>query len=131
MRVTKTIREYIEKKVWEKIEKQYEAEKLEADRQVKIRNEIVEAASEAAEKVFKEAIINAAQNIEFLEIFEDRFPTIYRCDCLDLKDKCYTNSVHHWRDRAKRVWKEKVDDIIVALELGGTKADLDKMLNEI
>lgn len=131
MRVTKTIREYIEKKVWEKIEVKYEAEKLEAERQDKVRNEILNAASEAAEKVYREAVINAAQNIDFLEIYEDRMPSIYRGGCLEIKDRCYTNSVHHWRDRARSEWREVVDNIVVTLELGGTKNDLDKMLSEI
>lgn len=131
MRVTKTIREYIEKKVWEKIEVKYEAEKLEAERQDKVRNEILNAASEAAEKVYREAVINAAQNIDFLEIYEDRMPNIYRSGCLEIKDRCYTNSVHHWRDRARSEWREIVDNIVVTLELGGTKNDLDEMLSEI
>lgn len=131
MRVTKTIREYIEKKVWEKIDAKYEAEKLEAERQNKIKNEILEAASEAAERVYRETIINAAQNIDFLEVHEDRMPNIYRSNCIDIKDRCYTNSVHHWRDRARSEWREKVDNIVVTLELGGTKNDLDKMLSEI
>lgn len=131
MRVTRTIREYIEKKVWEKIEAKYEAEKLEAERQDEVQREILKAASEAAEKVYKETVINAAQNIDFLEIFEDRMPNIYRSNCIDIKDRCYINSVHHWRDRARTEWREIVDNIVVTLELGGTKNDLDKMLSEI
>ena len=131
MRVTKTIREYIEKKVWEKVEVKYEAEKLEAERQDKVRNEILNAASEAAEKVYRETVINAAQNIDFLEIFEDRMPSIYRGNCIDIKDRCYISSVHHWRDRAREEYREIVGNIIVTLELGGTKDDLDKMLGEI
>lgn len=131
MRVTKNIREYIEKKVWEKIEAKYEAEKLEAERQDKVKNEILKAASEAAEKVYREAVVNAAQNIDFLEIFEDRMPNIYRNNCIDIKDRCYINSVHHWRDRAREEYHEIVSNIIVTLELGGTKDDLDKMLGEI
>lgn len=131
MRVTKTIREYIEKKVWEKIEAKYEAEKLEAERQDKIRSEILNAASEAAEKVYREAVINAAQNIDFLEIYENRMPNVYCSGCIEIKDRCYINSVHHWKDRARTEWREIVDNIVVTLELGGTKNDLDKMLSEI
>ena len=131
MRVTKTIREYIEKKVDEKISAKYEAEKLEAERQIKIENEILEAASEAALKVFTEAIKNAVINIEFLEIHEECFPTCYRSNAISIKDRHYTNSVHNWRTRKNKEVKEKVDDIVVALELGGTKIDLDKMLSEI
>lgn len=131
MRVTKTIKEYIEKKVDEKISAKYEAEKLEAERQIKIENEILEAASEAALKVFTETIKNAAKNIEFLEIHEECFPNYYRSNAISIKDRCYVNSIHNWRTRKNKEVKEKVDDIIVALELGGTKADLDKMLSEI
>lgn len=131
MRVTKTIKEYIEKKVDEKISAKYEAEKLEAERQTKIENEILEAASKAALEVFAKTIKNAVANIDFLEINEECFPTCYRSNAISIKDKCYVNSVHRWTTRKNKEVKEKVDDIIVALELGGTKADLDKMLSEI
>lgn len=131
MRVTKTIKEYIEKKVWEKVSAKYEAEKLEAERQNKIREEILTAAAEAAEKVYKDSVINAAQGIEFLELHEDRFPYFFSRNCLSIKNDCYVNSVHHWATRARKEAKEVVDNIIVTLELGGTKNDLDKMLNEI
>lgn len=131
MRVTKTIREYIEKKVDEKISAKYEAEKLEAKRQTEIEKEILEAASEAALEVFTKTIKNAVTNIEFLEIHEECFPTCYKSNAISIKDRCYVNSVHHWTTRKNKEVKEKVDDIIVALELGGTKADLDKILTEI
>ena len=50
---------------------------------------------------------------------------------LDLKDRVYQTSVHNWSRRMYDEVSEKVQDIIVALELGGNKADLDRMLSEL
>lgn len=130
MRVTKTIREYIEKKVDEKISEKYLAEKLEAEKQEKVRSEILETASFLAEEAFKKAILEGAENIDFLEIKLDNIH-FYNAYSLTIKDRMYFNNVHHWRDRKNKEVKEKVDDIVIALELGGTKTDLDKMLSEI
>ena len=49
MRVTKTIREYIEKEVKARVEPKFEAEKVEAKRQEAALNDFLEGASKAAE----------------------------------------------------------------------------------
>jgi hypothetical protein len=48
-----------------------------------------------------------------------------------MKDACYLNSVHKWESRMRNEIQEAVQNIIVALELGGNKADLDRMLSEL
>lgn len=130
MRVTKNIKEYINKKVTEKISVKYEAERLEAERQEKIRSEILEAAAEAAEKVYRDIVENAVNNIDFLEFNEESLPYFYHARCVTIKDRVYVNSVHNYRTRMNREITEKVDEIIVTLELGGNKEDLDRMLND-
>ena len=131
MRVTKNIKEYITKKVEEKISVKYEVERLEAERQEKIRSEILEAAAEAAGKVYRDIVENATKNVDFLEFNEDNLPYFYNARCVTIKDRVYTNSVHNYRGRMNKEIKEKVDEIIVTLELGGNKEDLDKMLSAI
>ena len=50
---------------------------------------------------------------------------------INIVDRHMNSSVHNWQNRARAEIKEKVDDIIVTLELGGTKADLERMISEI
>ena len=132
MRVTKKVQEYIERQVKEKVYVKYEAERLEAERQKKLFEAFWEKMTETVERQ-AEAMVN-----EFLEEHGDIVERVYERHIVDychyvlqLKDKCYTNSVHMWRERANREVREIVDNIIVTLELGGSKADLDRMLSEI
>ena len=133
MRVTKKVQEYIERQVREKVYAKYEAERLEAERQEKILREFWGNLKNELEEQAKDAIDN------FLIIYGDFLERksgnseIFHCysSPILIKDKGYINSVHKWRERANEEIYKKVDDIIVTLELGGTKADLDKMLSEI
>ena len=134
MRVTKAVREYIEKQVRAKIEQKYEAEKNESERIKGIKADIetraAEAACQAAIAVFMEA-----KNYEDILSFDEKSAQdIYMSGysrVLALKDKVYQSSIHNWSRRMQNEIDEKVQDIIVTLELGGNKADLDRMLSEI
>ena len=134
MRVTKAVREYIEQQVRAKVEQKYEAEKNESKRikdiKADIENRAAEAARQAAIAVFMEA-----KNHEDILDFDEKFvQDIYMSGSsrvLDLKDRVYQNSVHNWSRRVHDEVNEKVQDIIVTLELGGNKADLDRMLSEL
>ena len=130
MRVTKTVKEYIEKCVREKVYKKYEAEANEAKRQNDIISDFEEEMEQLIRKVAKEKIDTFLKENEFAEIFEDNFGVRYGYRIKITNSNCI-NSVHCWRRRASAEVNEKVTDIIVTLELGGTKADLDRMLNEI
>lgn len=130
MRVTKNIKGYINKKVTEKISAKYDGERLEAARQEEIRSEILDAAAEAARKAYKDIVENAVKNIDFLEFNKEDLPYFYNARCITIKDRAYINSVHSYRTRMNKEIAEKVDEIIVTLELGGNKEDLDRMLND-
>ena len=132
MRVTKKAQEYIERQVREKIYAKYEDERLEAEQQEKILDEFWTILTETVEYQ-AETMVNEflEKHGDIVERHSDRDIINYCHYVLQLKDKCYINSVHKWRERANKEVREKVDDIIVTLELGGTKADLDKMLSEI
>ena len=54
MRVTKTIREFIEKEVSNRLDAKYTAEKEEADFQTKVEQEVWEVAMDAAQKAYDE-----------------------------------------------------------------------------
>lgn len=52
MRVTKTIREFIEKEVSNRLDAKYAAEKEEANFQTKVEQDVWEAAMDAAQKAY-------------------------------------------------------------------------------
>ena len=130
MRVTKTVKEYIEKCVREKVYKKYEAEEAEAKRQ----NEEIDNFIENLEDTMKEYVE------KHIKIFVEEHPYAERSSNenlvvfytpINIADRHMKSSVHNWRRRADVEVNEKVTDIVVTLELGGTKADLDRMLSEI
>ena len=134
MRVTKTIREYIEKEVSARLAPKYEAEKMEAERQSKAKNDFLEGCQAAAEAAF-DAYFEAHFS-EIADFCEDtrgdkcRYNNLcYRA--VEITDRIYTTSVHCWESRRRAEAKAKVDEIIVELELGGTKAELMEMLEKI
>ena len=135
MRVTKTVKEYIEKCVREKIYKKYEEEKAIAENESHIVNAFWEALGDEIEAIAQERVAKFIEENDFVEMTEARYTSSNITSChsnrVTIKNKVYETSVHNWRRRANAEVDEKVTDIIVTLELGGTKADLDRMLNEI
>lgn len=130
MRVTKTVREYIEKKVAEKVYVKYEAEKLEAKRQnEEINNFIKELEDTMNEYVDKHIKMFIEEHPYAERGARERLVSFYHL--MNVADRHMDSSVHNWQSRARAEIKEKVDDIIVTLELGGTKADLERMISEI
>ena len=134
MRVTKAVREYIEKQVRAKIEKKYEVEKNESKRIKDIKEDIETRAAEAARQAAIAVFMEAKNYEDILDFDEKSMQDIYMGgsrNVLGLKDRVYQNSIHNWSYRMKNEVDEKVQDIIVTLELGGNKTDLDRMLSEI
>lgn len=130
MRATKTVREYIEKKVAEKVYVKYEAEKLEAARQNEEINNFVEELGDVVNEYVEKHIKMFVEEHPYAERgARDRLVSFY--SPINVVDRHMRSSVHNWQSRARAEIKEKVDDIIVTLELGGTKADLERMISEI
>ena len=129
------MKEYIEKCVREKIYKKYEEEKAIAENESHIVNAFWEALGDEIEAIAQERVAKFIEENDFVEMAEARYTssniTSCRSNRVTIKNKVYETSVHNWRRRANAEVDEKVTDIIVTLELGGTKADLDRMLNEI
>lgn len=131
MRVSKTVREYIEKKVSEKVNAKYDAERIEAERQNKVKNDFWDSLSEELEAIAAERVNKFLEENSFAEKGARNTIISYYTDAIIVADRHMTSSVHNWRNRARTEIKEKVEDIIVTLELGGTKEDLERMINEI
>lgn len=136
MRVTKTVREYIEKQVTTKLEPKYAEEKKMAEYQMKVLKTVCDEAAEAAERAYNEVFDRIVPQTDFLK--DGRNPSygfgkldFHTTRFLSIKDATTLESVHSWHIRMGKEIKEKVDSIVVSLELGGTKADLDRMLAEL
>ena len=137
MRVTKTIREYIEKEVKVRVAPKFEAEKAEAKRQEALLSDFLEGASKAAETAwvsyFEEHFHEIAEFCEDTRRtqYGTNTPTFYNSRAATIRDRHYSSSVHQYQDHIRTECKRLVDEIIVELELGGTKAELMEMLNKI
>ena len=133
MRVTKKVENYIREQVKAKVMPKYEAEKAESKRIIGIKNDIESRASEAARQAAMAVYAEAKEYGDIFELDEDSIRKAY-LSCyrpIGIKDFCYTDSVHKWDSRYSAEVNKIVDDIIVTLELGGNKADLDRMLSEL
>ena len=134
MRVTKKVENYIREQVKAKIMPKYEAEKAESKRikdlQSDIQNRATEAARQAALAVLEEAKEHA-DVLEYHEAETEEMCLTRLAYIISLKDSIYISSVHKWSRRMEDEVNKTVDDIIVTLELGGNKADLDRMLSEL
>lgn len=131
MRVSKTVREYIEKKVSEKVNAKYDAERIEADRQNKTINDFWNNLSEELEALAAERVNRFLEKNSFAERGPGSHIVSTYSSVISIADRHMNSSVHNWRNRARTEIKEKVEDIVVTLELGGTKEDLERMISEI
>ena len=133
MRVTKKVENYIREQVKAKVMPKYEAEKAESKRIIDLRNDIESRACEAAKQAAMTVFAEAKDYDDIFELDEDSIRKAY-LSCyrpIGIKDFCYTESVHKWESRYTEEVNKIVDNIIVTLELGGNKADLDRMLSEL
>ena len=133
MRVTKKVENYIREQVKAKVMPKYEWEKAEAERIRELARDIDSRAAVAAKAAAKAVYDEAKAYSDILEYDEKSLGRAYlSCyNVVTLKDACYTTSVHKWDVRMAEEVNKAVDNIIVTLELGGNKADLDRMLSEL
>lgn len=131
MRVTKNIEDFIRKEVGLRIDHKYASDREEAGRQDVAFHEFILGCSLAAADAF-----NAYFEEHFKEVSDfviDRRKEGIRFEYCDyvatLRDS--NDTVHGWGYRKKREREEIVERIIVALELGGSKAELMLMLDEV
>lgn len=135
MRVTKTIREFIEKEVSNRLDAKYTAEKEEADFQTKVEQEVWEVAMDAAQKAYDGYMASVFTRYDFLEDLhidkERRCVELRKSMAFGIKDRLNRSSVLNWRRRKDDEARSIVNDIIVELELGGDKATLMAMLDRV
>ena len=127
MRVSKTVREYIEKQVASKFPKT-EIE-LYQEQQEQIANKMNQEYYDRVEKAKAEIIASIAKEYEINEgdiAIRNNYGNVF--STFNTPTAMLANTAKSERQKAMR---EKIDDIVVSLELGGTKADLERMLAEI
>lgn len=136
MRVTKTVKEYIEKEVTKKIYSKYEKEREAAEAERKIVNDFWKELHEYLERIARQKLNDFLQENNFVKEtnrYHTRNEPIVACTTYrtEIEGERDIESVHRWKSRADAEVSEKVDEIIVALELGGDRQVLGKMLSEI
>lgn len=140
MRITKNIREYIEKVVSERVEKKYAEELKQARKNRELQKTILSTVNETINKQARELLLTAVKgNPNIFEVSsrltnEDNnlfYFHHYASQLLPLVGENYTDSIYGANNRMRKEIKETTQNIIVELELDGNKADLDRMLSEI
>ena len=135
MRVTKTIREYIEREVRTRIWPKYAAEEAEAKRRLAARDAFLDKCAKAAEEAFNAAFeANFHDVSDFMEDVReaDNSPvSFYSNRAAQIPDQMQRNSVYRWQNRMNEEVRKITEEIVVELELGGTKAELMAMLEKI
>ena len=135
MRVTKTIRDYIEKEVRARIQPKYAAEEAEAKRRFAARDASFDKCAKAAEEAFNAAFdANFHDVSDFMEDVREAVNppvTFYNPRVAQIPDKMQRNSVYQWQSRMNAEINKIAEEIVVELELGGTKAELMAMLERI
>lgn len=135
MKVTKNIKEYIEKEVSTRLASKYEADKQTAEYENRIEREVWEEALAAMQKAYDEVMAKAFAEHGFLKNLHNetngRCVEITKHRAFAIQDRHNINSVHRWESRKHEEAAAISKDIIVTLELGGTKAELMEMLEKI
>lgn len=128
MRVSKAVKEYIEKQVCAKYPKGENELKAEQVKELvnKANKEMLELMDKAKKEISNQIIAKyglteemGKQNNQYHDYNFDSWNS-------PIETKANTD-----RQNRRKAIQDKIEDIIVTLELGGTKADLEKMLAEI
>lgn len=133
MRVSAMVKDYIHHQVRQRLMTKYEAEKAEATRQSKFRDDILDEAQAAAQEAIA-AVLKEAEQKE-PGILDINWERVQECGWAGRGVTCKTlhqvESCHGWYLRLEKEVKEVERDIIIELELGGTKADLERLLDKV
>lgn len=129
MRVTKNVKDYIHKEVSARIYKKYEAEEAQAKHERESRDKLYEDCQQAALEAVKKTAAKA--NLDFIDTSIKDNGICFCYNMFNIKNANDRNSCHRWEHRFRAEVNEKVNEIIVELELGGDKAKLMEMLEAL
>ena len=125
MRVTKLVREYIEREVSKKfnekdlelkqIQEKYEKSRLQFEKELK---KIRTKADLEVEKAIKNCgYIGSREKYVEISTYSVQNP--------------YYDELQRRKNELVKIKRDKIDEILITLELGGTRSDLDAMLSKI
>ena len=131
MRVTGIMKEYITEEVKKKIEPKYEEKAKIKKTRDNIKDEFITKLNEELNNQMNKAIDNF---LSTHEVYEDNrsytWGSVIALNYSLISNK-KDDDIENWRKDMEKEITEKVKEIIVTLELGGTKKDLDELLNNI
>jgi hypothetical protein len=134
MRVTKVIKEYIEKKVNEayplpikKDTVREEFEELREEVEIFYKNKVVEFVENHQGKIGVGFGASLNQTLEEAKRYLDEHLYVSICSFVTEEDILYKKEL----EKVRIMRREAVNNIIITLELGGSKAELDTMLKEL
>lgn len=132
MRVTKLIREYVEKTVSEKFNKQIspeeEALKNLEKRMSEFHSEVNKQVEELINNAIDMLIVDASIPEDVKKTINNRQPSTIGYRIYNTDIDCKARKARDARNKAR---DEAIENILLTLELGGTKADLDRMIAEL
>ena len=134
MRVTKTIKDYVTRTVKEIYNKPTEEEKV-----LKILKEEIAVAVDEINKEFRPIIEKRLEEFNMAHNHDEstgglKFSNVGICFSNSYELTCYSEigkTAERARATREKKINETIENIILTLELGGNKADLDRMLNEL
>lgn len=126
MKISRTVKDYITKKVYEV----YAPRLREVDLDYKVKKAEVEAKIKSATEQFRKNILDIVKDNCEQWNFE---PNIKYVDYYGIyvHDQIAEQEYRNQKENIERERNEKIEEIIVTLELGGTKADLENMLADL
>lgn len=129
MRVTKTVKEYISKKVAEK----YKPLITEIDLEYKVKKEEVNKKIECAAAEFEKQLkaIVADNNDKWTFDVVERWGEKRILSWYEVSDRTAEYEYYNQKRNLEMEMHDKIENIIVELELGGTRETLERMLSEI
>lgn len=129
MRVTKLIKEYVTKKVKEAYPRS--AEELAWDEHQKLMNDAITEANEKAQAYAEKLVdeLNAKYGFDEAHCLR-AYSRSWVTDGGMYDSEIYKAMRSAEDNRTKKI-KETIEDILITLEMGGTRADLDEMLLKI
>ena len=128
MRVSKVVREYIEKQVWAKYpktERELYAEQISElvnKAKEEHRRRLNQMKKDLADEIVAKYGLTEEMGKQDIEYHDYMFLTY------NSPIQCRANTD---KENRRKAVNSKIEEIIITLELGGTKADLEKMLSEI
>lgn len=126
MRVSKTVKDYIVKEVGKKYSDKLKAIGAEYNAKEKEINDMIDEKMNEFEAELKALIAEKSDDYEFKTCWGH--PIL---SCQLVLDGEEEQNIRNQRREMEKEIEEKYTNIILELELGGTRADLERMLNEL